>query len=90
MSRFFERNSFAAKEWNWMAQTLESIGRSDEARIAGNNRDRVVRNNNRYTHRLARWYEMRGNREQARQILRQLIVNDPDNRLAREDLARLD
>jgi tetratricopeptide (TPR) repeat protein len=90
MTRFFQRNPFAAREWNWMAQTLESTGRSDEARVAGNNRDRILRNEARYNHRLARWHETRGNREQARQLLRQLIADDPDNRLAREDLARVD
>ncbi|MBD3867598.1 MAG: fused MFS/spermidine synthase [Acidobacteria bacterium] len=90
MGRFFERSPFAAKEWNWMALTLDSMGRSDEAREAGDSRDRIIRNEKRYTHRLARWHELRGDVPQARRLLQQLIAADPNNQAAREDLARID
>jgi len=89
MTRFFEKNPFAAKEWNWMAQTLGSMGRSEEAALAAERRDRIARNGLRYNHRLARWHELRGDNAQARQVLKQLLTEDPDNQTAREDLARI-
>ena len=90
MSRFFERNPFVVREWNWMAQTLENMGRSEEARAAMERRDRIARNEQRYRHRVARWHELRGELPQARRLLQQLIQEDPDYQGARADLDRID
>ena len=90
MSRFFERNPFSANEWNWMAETLRSMGRSEEAGAAEDRRDRIKRNELRYIHRLARWQVLRGDFGEARRTLRQLLARDPDNQAAREELTRID
>ena len=90
MHRYFERHPRSAEDWQWVAQTLEQQGRTDQAWWARERVERIRRNKARYGHRFALFQEAMGQRESARRTLKAAIEIDPDYAAAREELNRIE
>ena len=90
LHRYFERNPYSAEEWQWVAQTLNDLGRAEQAWWARERAERIARNKVRYGHRFALWQETLGQHELARRSLKLVLELDPSYDAARIDLTRVE